>query len=448
MAETRLMDGETLDFLDRPTIGGGDAPDEGSRTFGAPTAADGRRTSERRLSKACPGVFLQVHTDLESLESEWRRFEAAADCTAFQCYDWLSKWQRHIGLPRSVQPAIGVGRDPQGRLLFVFPLAVERRGFVRRLTWLGSDLCDYNGPLLAPEAADHFRTGRFRLLWSEILALLRADPRLRFDLIDLPKMPETIGGQANPFLSLKVALHSSGAHIASISGSWDDLYAARRSSATRKRERRQFRRLAEFGPVQFVEPRELQDVERTLQTLFHQKADSFSRMGVENFLARPGCREFFRDLATASSAAAFTHVSRLDIGSTMAGTSFGLEHRGRYYLLLSSYQDGELSRYGPGRAHLQELIRRAIRRGLAQFDFTVGDEPYKRDWADITLPLYDHFAATTLLGWPVVAGTALFQRAKRAIKQNPLLWRIFNEGRRRWGTTGRLERSATSEGED
>src|SRR5207244_927961 len=102
-----------------------------------------------------------------------------------------------------------------------------------------------------------------------------------------------------------------------------------------------------------------------------QKGASLARMGVENFLKRPGYKEFFRDIATDPKAKALTHVSRLDVGETMAGTSFGLEFRGRYYLLLSSYQDGPLSRFGPGRAHLQELLRRAIEKGMAQFDFTV-----------------------------------------------------------------------------
>ena len=49
--------------------------------------------------------------------------------------------------------------------------------------------------------------------------------------------------------------------------------------------------LEDFGAVRFVEPTARQDIERTLETLFAQKAGSFARMGVENFLARPGYRE-------------------------------------------------------------------------------------------------------------------------------------------------------------
>ena len=83
----------------------------------------------------------------------WRAFEQTADCTAFQTFEWLATWQRHIGAREGAQPAVVVGRDPGGDILFMLPLAVAKRGYGRELTFLGSDLCDYNAPLLAPDFA-------------------------------------------------------------------------------------------------------------------------------------------------------------------------------------------------------------------------------------------------------------------------------------------------------
>src|SRR5262249_25635873 len=110
-----------------------------------------------------------------------------------------------------------------------------------------------------------------------------------------------------------------------------------------------------------------------------------------------------------------------------------------YYLVLSSYHDGELAKFGPGRAHLHELLRHAIDRGFRAFDFTVGDEPYKRDWSDTELKLYDYLAAATVRGWLVVAATAAFRRAKRIIKQTPALWRTFSKVRALAHRLGRRE---------
>ena len=109
----------------------------------------------------------------------------------------------------------------------------------------------------------------------------------------------------------------------------------------------------------------------------------------------------------------------------MVAASVGLRYRGCYYLILSSYDGGELSRFGPGRAHLHELLRHAIAQGIECFDFTVGDEPYKRDWSDTDINVYDHLMAVNLRGHLVAGLTAQFRRVKRCIKQSPSLLLYF-----------------------
>ena len=74
-------------------------------------------------------------------------------------------------------------------------------------------------------------------------------------------------------------------------------------------------------------------------------------------------------------------------------------------------------------------MRYAIARQFTRFDFTVGDEPYKRDWADSELALHDHIAAVTARGAAAAAFIAVFRRAKRAIKQSPGLWQAFCQAR-------------------
>ena len=134
-------------------------------------------------------------------------------CTVFQSYEWVSAWQRNIGTRSGTIPAVVVGYDNAGALLFIAPLAVEARGFVRELTWLGSDLCDYNAPLLAPDFSRKIDAARFVSMWREIAARLQKDPRTTYDVVRFSKMPEKLGGQANPFLALGVGTHPSGAYL-------------------------------------------------------------------------------------------------------------------------------------------------------------------------------------------------------------------------------------------
>ena len=258
-------------------------------------------------------------------------------------------------------------------------------------------------------------------------ALLQRQTRLRHDIVQLDKMPATLGDEPNPFLDLSVGLNPSGAHLTHLSGTWDAFYAAKRSSATRRRDRSKLKRLGEMGAVRFVNPDSGEEIAHTLETLFAQKTRSFARMGVANIFARPGYREFF--LGVATDLRDLVHVSRLEVGTVCAAANLGLQFRGCYYHILASYDDGEVSRFGPGAAHLRDLMQRATERGCDRFDFTIGDERYKLEWSDTAISLYDHIAAASPRGWPVAFAALAARRAKRAIKQNPALWERFKRMR-------------------
>lgn len=384
-----------------------------------PVAAAAR---EDNVGATAGGLQIAVTEDLAAIERDWRAFEAEADGTVFQTFEYLSTWHRHVGTLHGVRPAIVTGRDGGGAILFLLPLATRPVGFARALEWFGSDLCDYNAPLLAPNATAHIGGPAFCALWSEIALALQNHPRLAFDFVNLSKMPERVGAQANPMLALGVDVNPSGAYLTALEGTWDSFYAAKRSSSTRRRDRTKRKRLSDLGEIRLVNAADDCDILATLDTLMTQKARSFARMGVANLFAHPGYRAFYRALATGTDSKPLVHVSRLEVGDIPAAINLGLVYRGCYYHLLASYDDGEVSRFGPGTAHLQDLLQYAIERSCRVFDFTIGDERYKRDWCDTELKLYDHISAATPRGALVAGPARAARRLKRWIKQTPILW--------------------------
>jgi CelD/BcsL family acetyltransferase involved in cellulose biosynthesis len=334
------------------------------------------------VGQAASAVELQIYDDLAAAEDTWRRFEETADCTVFQTFNWLAAWQRHVGERCNVAPAIVVGRHGRsGEPLFLLPLGVWP-GLVRQLSWLGSDLCDYNAPLLATGFSVSAEAADFAALWSEACNTLQQRPRHRHDLIVLDKMPEVVEAQVNPMLMLGGALNPSGAHFATLSEDWDQFYRAKCSRATQHGDRAKRRRLGQFGEVKLVTPQQPGELSTTLETLFAQKAKAFARMGIPDIFRRAGYREFFIDMAVNPATRGMVHVSRLDVGGIPGAINFGLIFRGTCYHLVAGYDDGELSRFGPGAAHLRELLCHAIEVGCRRFDFTIGDEPYKARWSE------------------------------------------------------------------
>ena len=199
-----------------------------------------------------PDLGVVIHDNLEAAESEWRRFEDIADCTAFQSFDWLATWHRHIGRPDGVRPVIVVGSYADGETAFILPLAIVSKRGIRRLCWFGQEQCDYNAPLLARDFSQRVAPERFLAAWRDLREQMQRDPRLRHDWIELEKMPQMVGTQTNPFLSLDVTANASGAHLTQLGDDWEKFYFAKRSSATRRRDRAKRRHMSEYGEIRFV----------------------------------------------------------------------------------------------------------------------------------------------------------------------------------------------------
>ena len=373
-------------------------------------------------------ITLSLHDDLETLKADWRAFEETADCTVFQTYAWQSLWRKHIGAPSGSQPVIVVGRE-SNRILFIIPLAIERGRVARTLTWHAGDLCDYNGPLLAPDFGSIVDDQRFVSLYRSIGAMLAREPRFAYDRVTFDKMTGTIGNQAHPFLALGTSLNPSGAYATHLAGNWDAFYMEKRSSATRRRDRTKRKRLGDIGEVRFVTASDTAEIRENFDSLVEQKTCQLRAIGAEDLFARPGFSAFFLELATDPETRHLVHISELDVGSLAAATNLGVMFRGRYYHILAAYDAGPAARFGPGAAHLHDLMRYAIEQRCTVFDFTIGDEPYKREWSDIVMPLHDHRSAATLIGLAVLAPTLAAIRAKRFIKRTPVLFALAKRAR-------------------
>ena len=374
-----------------------------------------------------PDLGVVIHDDLDAVESEWRRFEDIADCTAFQSFDWLATWHRHIGRTDGVRPVIVVGSYADGETAFILPLAIASKFGIKRLCWFGQEQCDYNAPLLARDFSQRISPECFLAAWRDLRQQMQRDPRLRHDWIELEKMPQMVGAQANPFMSLDVTANASGAHLTQLGDDWEKFYFAKRSSATRRRDRAKRRHMSEYGDIRFVTATEVDDARRTLEVLIDQKHRAFARRGIRDIFVRPGLREFFLDLASNPKTRHRFHISRVEVGDTWAAANFAIVFGDCYYHVLASYEDdAAVSHYGPGALHLRELLAHAIKLKLRRFDFTIGDEPYKDEWSDTSIKLYDHSAPATWRGWPVSAGSFARRRLKRLVKQTPAIWKLVS----------------------
>ena len=79
---------------------------------------------------------------------------------------------------------------------------------------------------------------------------------------------------------------------------------------------------------------------------------------------------------------------------------------------------------------------------MHQFDFTIGDEPYKRDWSDRECACTIHLAAVTIQGAMAAPMIAASRQTKRFIKQTPIVWQSYLKLGRFCGLIGRRDAGA------
>lgn len=137
---------------------------------------------------------------------------------------------------------------------------------------------------------------------------------------------------------------------------------------------RQVRRLEkDFGPVKF----ELDDRRpEVFDAIMRWKSAQYLATGVGDLFAQPANVELFRRLHRAG----LLLVSSYSAGSTLLAGHFGANHDRRLGFWIPAY-DAQFGKYSPGRLLLLELIRASQQRGDVEFDFLIGAEDYKFQFA-------------------------------------------------------------------
>ena len=137
---------------------------------------------------------------------------------------------------------------------------------------------------------------------------------------------------------------------------------------------RQRRRLEkDLGPLRF----QLDDLRpEVFDTCVKWKSGQYQATGLTDMFADPRNVALFRRLRERG----VLLVSSLSAGNTLLAAHLGSSHDGRLGWWVPAY-DAALSKFSPGRLLLEDMLKASHARGDVEFDFLVGDEAYKFQYA-------------------------------------------------------------------
>lgn len=307
---------------------------------------------------------IRRHQDLSQLEADaWDQLAAASEpSTVFQTHAWHRAWWTAFGDQHEL---LLLSAHEGGRLVGIAPCCVTDRRAVRFLGHGSSDYAD----LLVPPARDDVREA----LWRSALEAARGWRRLelRCLLLGSPSLPAlrrcSVRGLTDPATACPTLR-------APMPGDF-------RMAAGRHRVRRStrwFRRREGFRVTHHRSPAQVLPL---LDDFFAQHCRRWQETPTPSIFQQPAARRFYEAATVQLGEAGALRFTRMSIEDRPAAHHFGCVHAGTFSYYKPTF-DLEFAARSPGVALLGELLELAQEERLREFDFSLGDEAYKRLYAN------------------------------------------------------------------
>ena len=355
---------------------------------------------------------IEVHREIAPLERIWRDLEERGAATAFQRYDFVSPLYSAFLAHRRAEPVIVLVRDgASGAVSMILPLCRYREGVMMVIGFADIRVADYCAPILARDFRPDPAT--FRKIWR---AIARALPRC--DLVRLRKLPDALDGRANPCLELgRRAPFVARAHGVAIAHPWRDRCAEVIPKRYRDNLLSAEKALGKLGEVTFEHHDAGPAGEAAFEMLYAMRTTRFAALGRDDAVADPMWAAFYRDLASRRAAKPFARLIVLRCGGRPVACGLGLVHEGAFLLLIPSFDLENFGRFSPGKLLIFRAMEAFAAEGLAYFDLTIGDEPYKRQFGTDDRELHEVVQPRSLIGrW-----AGLVWRLKVKVRRYPVL---------------------------
>jgi len=334
-------------------------------------------------------VCIYDSLDIE-LKEIWNKFELESSYSAFQSFSWVEAWYDDVGSTIcGVVLQIVVVKN-NGVTYAIFPLCVRTFMHIKILEWVGGINSDYLGPLLS----DGWNNAHFLELLNNVDRKIQ-----KYDIMLLTKQTAKVNSIDNPFVFELNSRHNRDSHQAILDENWDKFHNSKIKHKIIADIRRQKKRLSHLGVVKFVVADNVQQKRIIIREMIKQKRYRYQQTGEWDMLSIPEYKRFYERLAEVDSDVINIHCSSLSVDDKIIATHVGLVLHNQFYYVMPSNEYNDWGRYSPGKVLLEYLIKWSIDNKIRVFDFTIGDESYKKQWCGQHTDLYESVKVVTLKGW-------------------------------------------------
>ncbi|UCI05937.1 GNAT family N-acetyltransferase [Mesorhizobium sp. B1-1-8] len=355
--------------------------------------------------------------------ADYAQFCASALFAPAQSAIWVRSWSTETSADIVVATL-----SAEGVPMLSLALEVTSLGPFRVAHFAGGRHANGNFAAASPHLLPNIDGPAIRSLFT---AIRKARPDI--DLVALERLLPDLDGIANPLAALANFPSPNLALAVGLSGGFDALLARASGKRKRKKHRSQTRKFEAVGSFRRVEARSREEVDRLLDAFFDMKEARFRKMGIANVFGDAQVRAFFRALfadALAEEKPSFL-LHGLEVAGKLRAITGSSRSGKRLICEFGAIAEDDLAFTSPGDFLFFDNIQEACEKGFDIYDFSVGDEPYKRLWCDIETRHFEVLAPLTLKGRALAMALRQGARAKAFIKNNPTVWQLTKMLRRK-----------------
>jgi CelD/BcsL family acetyltransferase involved in cellulose biosynthesis len=377
-----------------------------------------RKVSAASHAEHAEDVTVTVSNDLAAYAEVARRgvFSPA------QSPIWINNWVRHVRpdffvatLARGGQPVLSVA------------LEVTRKGPLGIASFMSGRHANGNMP---PMAASFAASAGLADIQALVAAIARARPDV--DLIAFDRLASAIGDTRNPLVLLPHQQSPNLSLAVGLEGGFDALLSRASGKRKRKKHRSQTRKFEAAGGFRRIRARTQAETDALLEAFFAMKAVRFRKMGIPNVFGEAEVQAFFGGIfadALDEERPSFV-LHALEVGGKIRAVTGSSWSADRFICEFGAIAEDDVSFASPGEFLFFDNIKEACDQGYAIYDFSVGDEPYKRLWCNLEIRQFDALVALTAKGRVAAAGMQFAGRAKSFVKNNKLMWKVVKAFRK------------------
>ena len=333
-------------------------------------------------------------------------------------HEWLSSWWEVFGDNKKLSLITITDR---GKIIGIAPLTITKvigkAGFeLRKLTFVGNGLTDYHDLLIA----NGRREETLQILLEFIVNCKENWDAIHFRNIrsDSPNLPILKGILRDTSFTFveRINIRS---HYISIDCNWIDYYGALGKNI-RSDIRRRLNYMTKIGKAEFIRLHEIDDIMDTLSIIKSIHVKCRQAKGEISWYTDEKRFRFVSLILKRFGERKWLDLVFLKLNKRIVAYYLGFVYDNIVYFWNTGF-DPEFSKVGPGKLLLHFWIKDSFEAGYREFDFMVGEEPYKRQWTSPMRPNYELFifkntARSNLLKY--------YYTCKPILKRNPYLRKI------------------------